>query len=97
MNSIVQYILYLAVLVALAIPLGGYIAKALAGEAVFLSKLLRPCEHGIYKRLRINDREDMSWKKYLSQPAADILTIFLIKPMKNMASNNMGLPTPQLP
>lgn len=35
MDSIVQYILYLAILVALAIPLGGYISKAMGGQKVF--------------------------------------------------------------
>ena len=31
-NSIIQYVLYLVILVALAIPLGGYIAKVMNGE-----------------------------------------------------------------
>ena len=35
MGTIVQYILYLAVLVALAIPLGSYIAKVMKGEKAF--------------------------------------------------------------
>lgn len=49
---------------------------------MFLSKLLRPCEHGIYKLLRINDREDMSWKKYLLSTlvfnALGLLALFAI-------------------
>ena len=65
MDSIVQYILYLAILVALAIPLGGYISKAMGGQKVFLSKLIRPCEKGIYKLLRIHPEENMGWKRYL--------------------------------
>lgn len=43
MNAILQYGFYLAVLVALAGPLGGYIAKVMDGKKVFLSRVLRPC------------------------------------------------------
>ena len=65
MQIIIQYVFYLAVLVVLAIPLGNYISKAMSGEKVFLSFLLRPCERGIYKLFHINENEDMTWKKYL--------------------------------
>lgn len=65
MNAIVQYILYPAILVALAVPLGGYIAKVMAGKPVFLTRVIRPCEKAIYKVLRIDSGEDMGWKNYL--------------------------------
>lgn len=65
MSSMVQYIFYLAFLVALAIPVGSYISKAMEGKPVFLSRILRPCENGIYKLLHINENENMGWKKYL--------------------------------
>lgn len=64
MNAVLQYILYLALLVRLAIPLGLYIGKVMNGEKVFLSKLLVPCENGIYKLLRVDKNEEMGWKKY---------------------------------
>ena len=54
MNTVLQYILYLAALVALAIPLGGYIKKVMNGEKTFLSIGLTPCENAVYKVLRIN-------------------------------------------
>lgn len=63
-NVAVQMIGYCVILILLAIPLGGYIAKVMNGEPVFLSKLLRPVENGIYRILRIDDSEDMDWKKY---------------------------------
>ena len=65
MSSMVQYIFYLAFLVALAIPVGSYISKAMEGKPVFLSRILRPCENGIFKLLHINENENMGWKKYL--------------------------------
>lgn len=63
MNAVIQYILYLAVLVILAIPLGAYIKKAMNGEKTFLSKILSPCENAVYKVMRVNKDEQMNWEK----------------------------------
>lgn len=64
MNAVIQYIFYLAVLVILAIPLGGYIKKVMDGEKTFLSKVFTPCENIIYKVMRVDKEEEMNWKKY---------------------------------
>ena len=64
MNAVIQYILYLAVLIALAIPLGAYIKKVMNGEKTFLSKILTPCENAVYKVMRVNKDEQMNFKKY---------------------------------
>lgn len=63
MNAVVQYTLTLGLLVALAIPLGSYISKVMNGERVFLTKILSPCEKGLYRLLSIRG-EEMGWKKY---------------------------------
>ena len=65
-NSIIQYVLYVGITVILAIPLGIYIGKVMNGEKVFLSKVLSPCEKGIYRILKIDNEEEMTWKKYAS-------------------------------
>ena len=49
MSTMIQYVLYLAILVVLAIPLGAYIKNVMSGEKTFLSKVLTPCENLIYK------------------------------------------------
>ena len=64
MSAILQYGLYLAILVILAIPLGAYIKKVMDGEKTFLSRILTPCENVVYKVMRIKKEEEMSWKKY---------------------------------
>ncbi len=88
MNAMIQYILYLAILVALAIPLGLYIGKVMNGERVFLSRLLAPCEKGIYKLLRVDGGEDMGWKKYaaavLAFNAFGLVVLFLILKFQNV-------------
>lgn len=63
-NSIIQYSLYLIILVVLAIPLGKYIGKVMDGEKTFLSKILNPIENFIYKILKIDKDEELDWKKY---------------------------------
>lgn len=65
MNSVLQYILYLAVLVVFAIPLGGYIKKVMYGEKTLLSPVFSPIEKLIYKILGIKSDEQMNWKEYL--------------------------------
>ncbi len=61
---ILQYVLYLGVLVVLAIPLGAYIKKVMNGEKTFLSKILAPCENLVYKVMKVDTDEQMSAKKY---------------------------------
>lgn len=64
MNSILQYLFYLAILVILAIPLGTYIKKIMDGEKTIFSCVLSPCENFCCRLLRINREEQMNWKTY---------------------------------
>lgn len=64
METVIQYIIYLLILIALAIPLGRYIGKVMNGEKVFLSRIGKPCEKLIYRWLHIDESEEMTWKKY---------------------------------
>ena len=65
MSAAIQYILYFAVLVVLAIPLGRFMARVMDGEHTFLSPVLAPVERGVYCLLRIDSHEQMGWKHYL--------------------------------
>lgn len=62
--AMLQYILYVVILVALGIPLGSYMGKIMNGEKVFLSKIFSPLEHFIYKLMHIDHEKEMSAKKY---------------------------------
>lgn len=66
MNAVLQYVLYVAILVAAAVPLGVYMSKIMDGEKNIISRVLGPLERGIYRILRIDPNEDMGWKKYLA-------------------------------
>ncbi|WP_302818587.1 potassium-transporting ATPase subunit KdpA [Hungatella hathewayi] len=65
-GSIMQYVLYLAVLVVLAIPLGTYMKKVMYGEKTIFSSIFTPCERIVCKVLHVQESEDMTWKQYLS-------------------------------
>ena len=49
--------------VALAIPLGKYIAKVYAGERTFLDVIFNPIEKLFYKTSSINAGREMTWKE----------------------------------
>lgn len=97
MNVVIQYILYLAILVVLAIPLGAYIKNVMNGEKTFLSKLLTPCENAVYKVLRVDKDEQMNWKKYtisvLTFSGIGLVFLFLLQLFQGfLPGNPQGLP-----
>ena len=92
MSSVIQYILYLVVLIALAIPLGGYIKKVMNGEKTFLSKILTPCEDAVYKVMRVKKDEQMNWKKYavsvLIFSGIGLVFLFLLQLLQGVLPGN---------
>ena len=62
--SWLQLIIYMVVLLALAKPLGTFMAKVFQGERTFLDPLLRPLERLIYRTAGVNSEEEMGWKTY---------------------------------
>ena len=97
MNVVIQCILYLAILIALAIPLGAYIKNVMNGEKTFLSKLLTPCENAVYKVLRVDKDEQMNWKKYtisvLIFSGIGLVFLFLLQLFQGfLPGNPQGLP-----
>jgi K+-transporting ATPase ATPase A chain len=59
-----QIILILALVVVAAVPLGGYIVRALAGEHNFLSPVLAPVERGLYRAAGVDVRKEQGWLAY---------------------------------
>ncbi len=97
MTAVIQYALYLAILVGLAIPLGAYIKKVMNGEQTVLSRILTPCENAVYKLLRVDREEQMSWKKYaagvLAFSGTGLAFLFLLQLFQGVLPGNpQGLP-----
>ena len=63
-NGFLQIGLYLIVLIALAKPLGWYMARVFEGQSAGLTRLLGPVEKGIYRLCGIRQNEEMGWKTY---------------------------------
>lgn len=92
MSTVIQYILYLAVLVVLAIPMGAYIKKVMNGEKTFLSKILTPCENAVYKVMKVNKEEQMNWKKYAASvlifSGIGLVFLFLLQLLQGVLPGN---------
>ena len=92
MSAVIQYILYLAVLIVLAIPLGAYIKKVMNGEKTFLSKILTPCENAVYKVMCVKKDKQMNWKKYavsvLIFSGIGLIFLFLLQILQGVLPGN---------
>lgn len=92
MSSVIKYVLYLAILVVLAVPLGTYIKKVMCGEKTFMSKVLTPCENFVYKVMRIDKDEQMSWKKYAASvlifSGVGFVFLFLLQLLQGVLPGN---------
>src|SRR6267154_547736 len=66
MNTEIIGVLFLFLAtVALAIPLGKYIAKIYAGEGTFLDPVFDPVERLFFRISGIDSRKEMTWKQHL--------------------------------
>ena len=92
MRTVIQYVLYLAILIVLAIPLGSYIKKVMSGEKTILSKVLTPCENLVYRVMRVDKEEQMTWKKYavsvLLFSGIGLVFLFLLQLLQGVLPGN---------
>jgi K+-transporting ATPase ATPase A chain len=72
--SWIQLIFYIVVLLALAKPLGSFMAKVYEGKPTFLDRVFGPVERFIYRISGVKPDEDMNWKTYAI--AAMLFNIF---------------------
>ncbi len=63
-NGLVQIGLYFVVLLALAKPLGWYMARVYEGQACGLDRVVGPLERLIYRLCGVRQTEEMDWKTY---------------------------------
>jgi len=55
---------FAVILTALALPLGGYMAKVYTGKRVFLSPIFAGPERFLYRILRVDPERGQDWKSY---------------------------------
>ncbi len=64
LNGYLQLAFYLVVLIALAKPLGSYMARVYEGKSFGLDRVLGPFERLIYRLCGVRSDEEMNWKTY---------------------------------
>jgi potassium-transporting ATPase potassium-binding subunit len=57
-------VLFVVILTALAMPLGGYMAKVYTGERTILTPLFAGPERFLYRLLRVDPEHGQDWKQY---------------------------------
>src|SRR5437588_7306720 len=62
--SWLQLILYMLVLLALAKPLGAFMARVYEGQRTFLHPVLAPVEGVLYRLAGVRAEQEMNWKIY---------------------------------
>jgi K+-transporting ATPase ATPase A chain len=63
-NGYIQLGLYLVVLLALAKPLGGFMARVYTGQPSALDRVFGPLERLIYRLCGVRATDEMGWKTY---------------------------------
>ncbi len=62
--GLVQIVVFLALLLALTKPLGGYMARVFTGERTFVSPVLGPIERAIYRICGVDETREQRWTVY---------------------------------
>jgi potassium-transporting ATPase potassium-binding subunit len=63
-NGLLQIALFIVILLALAKPLGAYMARVYEGKPFGLDRILGPFERLIYRLTGVRPEEEMEWKTY---------------------------------
>jgi K+-transporting ATPase ATPase A chain len=91
-NGILQIALYLLVLLALAKPLGAYMARVYEGRPFGLDRVLGPLERGLYRLADVRQEEEMDWKGYafalLLFSAAGVLFLYALQRLQGLLPLN---------
>lgn len=64
MNGLLQIALYLGVLLALAKPMGSYMARIYEGKLPVFVRWLAPAENFFYRLCGVDSKQEMRWTRY---------------------------------
>jgi K+-transporting ATPase ATPase A chain len=85
LNGYFQLILYVVVLIALARPLGSFMAKVYQGEPTLLSRVLGPVERLFYRLAGVREDEEMDWKTYaIAMMLFNVLGLFVVYALQRL-------------
>ncbi|MBN8731704.1 MAG: potassium-transporting ATPase subunit KdpA [Acidobacteria bacterium] len=85
-NGVLQIALYFLAVLAIAKPMGAYMARVFAGERTFAHPLLRPLEKGLYRLVGVTEDTEQRWTAYagslLSFSFFSFLFVYLLQRMQ---------------
>ena len=91
-NGVLQILLYLAVLLLLAKPLGAFMARVFQREKTLLDPVLGPLERLIYRLARVDAGREMDWKEnaiaMVMFNAIGFLVVYLIQRLQHLLPLN---------
>ncbi|AOJ68034.1 MULTISPECIES: potassium-transporting ATPase subunit KdpA [Burkholderia] len=64
LNNSIQTGIFIVLLIALAIPLGRYMANVLDGKSAIVLRVGRPVETALYRLAGVDSAAEMSWRQY---------------------------------
>jgi len=90
--GLIQILLYLAIICALAKPVGAFMSKVFQGERTFLHPVLRPIERLIYRLSGVGEDVEQHWTQYagalLAVSLAKVVFTYLIQRMQGFLPLN---------
>src|SRR5450631_4237623 len=65
LNSVLQVLIFLVIILLLTKPVGLYLYKVFNGERTWLSPVVVPVERFFYRLSGINEEEEQKWTSYI--------------------------------
>ncbi|HXD31977.1 MAG TPA: potassium-transporting ATPase subunit KdpA [Pyrinomonadaceae bacterium] len=82
-NGWLQILVFIAIIIAIAKPVGVFMTHVFNGERTFLHPVLRPVERVIYRLTRVDEKREMHWSEYavamLLYSVVSMLLLYLIQ------------------
>ncbi|MCU0647411.1 MAG: potassium-transporting ATPase subunit KdpA [Gemmatimonadaceae bacterium] len=63
-KSVLELLVFVALLAAGAVPLGGYLARVARGDRHLLARVFGPIERGVYRAMGVDPAREMTWSGY---------------------------------
>jgi K+-transporting ATPase ATPase A chain len=63
-NALFQIALYFAALIAVAVPLGEYMARVYAGTSTIADRVFGPLERALYRAAGVEETKEHTWREY---------------------------------
>jgi potassium-transporting ATPase potassium-binding subunit len=97
LNGWLQILVYIAIIIAIAKPVGVFMTHVFNGERTFLHPVMRPLERLIYRLTGVDEKREMLWSEYaiamLLFSLVSMLLLYLIQRLQGyLPLNPQSLP-----